>query len=250
MQGHENMNVATLAINLDRSTDRWEILADRASALGLSLTRVSAVDGKLTPEAEREAVDDAAFRRNTGRLMLAGEYGCYRSHIKALNAFLTTTNDIALIIEDDVELSADFKDRVQAAFDAVPDADVIKFFNHRVVGFRKTNTSSRGDEIGRAIHGPLGSSACYAVSRRGATLLIEHLTVMRYPWDAALERGWDHGGLVYTTRKNVANIARGGTTIATRDIYRSVKFPKWKRLGTYIRRLRDDFIRLAYALRA
>lgn len=244
------MNVAILAINLDRSTDRWEILADRATALGLSLTRVSAVDGKLTPEAEREAVDDAAFRRNTGRLMLPGEYGCYRSHIKALNAFLTTTNDIALIIEDDVELSADLKDRVQAAFLAVPEADVIKFFNHRVVGFRKTNTSSRGDDIGRAIHGPLGSSACYAVSRRGAALLIEHLTVMRYPWDAALERGWDHSGHVYTARKNVANIARGGTTIATRDIYRTVKFPKWKRLGTYARRLRDDFVRLAYALRA
>ncbi|KPF57087.1 glycosyltransferase family 25 protein [Rhizobium sp. AAP116] len=244
------MKLEIFAINLDRSADRWEILADRASALGLSLTRVSAVDGKLTAEAEREAVDDAAFRRNTGRLMLAGEYGCYRSHIRALHVLLTTTNDIALIIEDDVELSADLKDRVHAAFEAVPDADVIKFFNHRVVGFQMTNTSSLGDEIGRAIHGPLGSSACYAVSRRGAALLIKHLTVMRYPWDAALERGWDHGALVYTTRKNVANIARGGTTIATRDIYRSVKFPKWKRLETYARRLRDDLVRLAYALRA
>jgi len=244
------MKLEIFAINLDRSTDRWETLSKTATALGLSLARVSAVDGKLTPEAEREAVDDAAFRRNTGRLMLAGEYGCYRSHIKALHAFLATNNDIALIIEDDVELGADLKDRAEAAFEAVPDADVIKFFNHRVVGFRRTSTSSRGDDIGRAIHGPLGSSACYAVSRRGAKLLIEHLTVMRYPWDAALERGWDHSGHVYTTRKNVATIARGGTTIATRDIYRSVKFPKWKRLGTYIRRFRDDFVRLTYALRA
>lgn len=98
-------------------------------------------------------MDDAAFRRNTGRLMLPGEYGCYRSHIKALNAFLATADDLALIVEDDVELCADLRDRVQAAFEAVTDAGVIKFFNHRVVGFRKTNTSSRGDDIGRAIHG-------------------------------------------------------------------------------------------------
>lgn len=250
VEGLENTNVAILAINLDRSADRWQILAARAIELGLSISRVSAVDGKLTPETLREATDDAAFRRHTGRLMLAGEYGCYRSHIKALNAFLTTKDDIALIIEDDVELSADLKDRVKAAFEAVPGADVIKFFNHRVVGFRKTSTSSLGDDVGRAIHGPLGSSACYAVSRRGAALLIEHLSIMRYPWDAALERGWDHGGHVYTTRKNVASIARGGTTIATRDIYRSVKFPKWRRLATYVLRLRDDFVRLAYALRA
>lgn len=246
--GHRNMSVAILAINLDRSTDRWEVLADRATALGLPVTRVSAVVGRQVPDAEREAVDDAAFRRNTGRLMLPGEYGCYRSHIKALNAFLATDGDIALIIEDDVELSADLKDRVQAAFEAVPDADVIKFFNHRFVGFRKSNTSGRGDDIGRAIHGPLGSSACYAVSRRGAALLIGHLTIMRYPWDAALERGWDHGGHVYTTRNNVAHIARGDTTIATRENYRSVKFPKWKRARTYVKRLRDDFVRLAYAL--
>lgn len=80
--------------------------------------------------------------------------------------------------------------------------------------------------------------------------MIDHLTVMRHPWDAALERGWHHSGNLYMTRKNVANIERVGTTIATRDIYRSGKFPKWKRLGTYIRRLRDDFVRLAYALRA
>jgi glycosyl transferase family 25 len=244
------MKLEIFAINLDRSTDRWEKLSNTANALGLSLTRVSAVDGKLTPEGEREAVDDAAFRRNTGRLMLAGEYGCYRSHINALHAFLATTDDLALIVEDDVELCADLSDRVRAGFEAVPNADVIKFFNHRVVGFRKTKTSSRGDDIGRAIHGPMGSAACYAVSRRGAALLVEHLAVMRYPWDAALERGWHYGGHVYATRKNVANIARRGTTIATRDIYRSVKFPKWKRLGTYIRRLRDDFVRLAYALRA
>lgn len=244
------MTIEILAINLDRSIDRWELLAKAAKEFSLPLTRVSAVDGTLVAEGQRQDVDDVAFRRNLGRSMLPGEYGCYRSHIKALHAFLASPADIGLIVEDDVKLSADLRDRVKAAFEAVPDADVIKFFNHRVVGFRKTNTSSRGDDIGRAIHGPLGSSACYAVSRRGAALLIENLTVMRYPWDAALERGWDHGGRVYTTRESVANIARGGTTIATRDIYRSVKFPKWKRIGTYGRRLRDDFVRLAYALRA
>ncbi len=218
--------------------------------LRLSLTRVSAVDGKRTPEDAREATDDRAFRRNTGRVMLAGEYGCYRSHIKALQTFLGTSASFGLIIEDDVELKSDLPERALAAFKVIPDADVIKFFNHRVVGFKRSATSPLGDELGRAIHGPLGSSACYGVTRKGAILLIEHLTVMRYPWDAALERGWDHGSRVYTSRSNVATISRGGTTIATRDIYRSAKFPKWKRLGTYLRRLRDDAVRLTYALRA
>lgn len=244
------MSIRLFAINLDRSPDRWQNLSSRANELGLILTRVSAVDGKSIAEEAREATDDLAFRRNTGRLMLAGEYGCYRSHIRALQTFLDSGVDVGLIVEDDVELTPDLQDRAIAAFTAVPDAHVIKFFNHRVVGFKRSATSACGDEIGRAIHGPLGSSACYGVTRRGAMLLIKHLTIMRYPWDAALERGWDHGAQVYTSRYSIATIAQGGTTIATRDIYRSVKFPKCKRLGTYLRRLRDDVVRLRYALRA
>ncbi|SIQ89757.1 glycosyl transferase, family 25 [Rhizobium sp. RU33A] len=244
------MSIRLFAINLDRSTDRWQKLSSRANELGLGVTRVSAVDGKSTGENQREATDDLAFRRNTGRLMLAGEYGCYRSHIRALHVFLDSGVDVGLIIEDDIELQPRLQDRAMAAFTAMPKADVIKFFNHRVVGFKRSATSPLGDQFGRAIHGPLGSSACYGVTRRGALQLIKHLTIMRYPWDAALERGWEHGAKVYTSRYNIATIAQGGTTIATRDIYRSVKFPKWKRLGTYIRRLRDDVVRLRYALRA
>lgn len=242
------MDVKIFAINLDRSIDRWQKLSNEALFQGLNIHRVSAVDGRQVPEAQREAVDDIAFRRNNGRTMIAGEYGCYRSHIRALKTFLKCEGEVALIIEDDVNLQRDLCDRVASAFAAVPGADVIKVYNHRVVGFNRNATSSAGDDIGRAIHGPLGSSACYAVTRRGAALLLQHLTIMRYPWDAALERGWDYGGNVYTTRKNVVTMAKSGTTIASRDIYRSVKFPKWKRLGTYIRRLRDDVIRLSYAL--
>ena len=154
------------------------------------------------------------------------------------------------MLEDDVEVKADLSDRAIAAFNAFPDGDVIKFFNHRMVGFKRSARSLLGDEFGRAIHGPLGLSACYGVTRRGAMLLVEHLTIMRYPFNATLEYGWDNGGNVYTSRYNVATIAQDGTTIATRDIYRSVKFPSWKRLGTYLRRLRDDVVRPRYALRA
>ena len=79
---------------------------------------------------------------------------------------------------------------------------------------------------------------------------VDRLAVMRHPWDVALERGWDHGAQVYVLRKNIVTVAGEGTTIATRDIYRSVKFPKSKRLATYVRRLRDDFARFSYAFQA
>lgn len=244
------MNVEIFAINLDRSKERWQKLSERADLVGLAISRVPAVDGTQIAQTDREFTDDAAFQCNAGRLMLKGEYGCYRSHIKALAQFLQTKADIAIIIEDDIMLAADLRDRVAASFASAPRAEVIKFFNHRVVGFRRSATTKLGDEIGRAIHGPLGSAACYGVSRRGAELLINQLGIMEYPWDVALERGWKHGAAVFTTRSNLVEIECRDTTIATRDVYRSVKFPKWKRLGTYARRLHEDAQRLLYALRA
>lgn len=244
------MDVTAFAINLDRSPDRWLTLSAQAREFDLPLIRVSAVDGTAISETAQEAVDRLAFHRNAGRLMLAGEYGCYRSHLKALQKFLGSQADIGLIIEDDVELKHNLLERVKAAFHTAPKAHVIKFFNNRIVGFRHATTSCFGDEIGRAIHGPLGSSACYAVSRFAAKLLVDQLAVMCHPWDVALERGWDHGAQVYVLRENIVTVAREGTTIATRDIYRSVKFPKSKRLGTYVRRLQDDIARISYAFQA
>jgi glycosyl transferase, family 25 len=243
------MKLEIFAINLDRSTERWQVLARHAEQLALHLNRVSAVDGRQIAEGDRESVNDRAFRRNMGRTMLPGEYGCYRSHIKALQQFLASPAERAVIIEDDLQLGDNFFARVTAAFAAAPSADVIKFFSHRVVGFRRTAKTSFGDELGRALHGPLGSAACYGVTRRGAERLIGHLTTMRFPWDVALERAWDHGAAFYTSRGNIGTVAPGGSTIATREIYRSVKFPKWKRFGTYSLRLKDDIQRFAYAFR-
>jgi len=235
------------AINLDRSISRWEALSRQATALELPLVRVSGVDGTQVRPESREGCDTRAFERNSGRALLAGEYGCYRSHLKALNAFIEAGEHDAVIVEDDIELSADILARARAAIDAVPCADLIKLFNHRVVGFRRVATSKLGDEIGRAAHGPQGSSACYVITRTGAERLADRLRIMEYPVDVALERGWASGAQIYTTRRNVAVPSREESTIATRAIYRSVKFPWWKRLGTYTTRLTEALCRIAYA---
>lgn len=243
------MNIQIYAINLDRSVDRWNALSRRAEEFQLPIVRVSGVDGTQTPPQQRVDCDIAAFEFKNGRTMLPGEYGCYRSHLKALTQFLASGDDLAVIVEDDIVLPADLLDRVRAAVAAVPDADVIKFFNHRVVAFRRIATSSLGDEIGRAAHGPLGSSACYAVSRSGAQRLLEGMQVMEFPLDMALERGWASGASIYITRLNVAEPTREPSTIASRTIYQANKFPWWKRLGTLATRTAEAVRRTAYALK-
>ena len=241
------MGVRIYAINLDRSVDRWDTLSRRAEVLALPLVRVPGIDGGVTPPLEWIDCDTDAFGRNNGRTILPGEYGCYRSHLKALSIFLGTGDPAGVIVEDDIELSADLIDRASAAVEALPGADVIKLFNHRVVGFRRITISRNGDEIGRTAHGPQGSAACYIVTRKGAERLLTALRIMSYPWDVALERGWASGAQIYTTRQPVASPTRDSTTIATRSVYRASKFPWWKRLRTYRIRVIETAHRIAYA---
>ncbi|MCD1266828.1 glycosyl transferase family 25 [Shinella sp. AETb1-6] len=241
------MSIRIYAINLDRSVDRWRSLSLSADAFGFDLVRISGVDGAETPPEERIDCDSKKFKRNNGRGMLPGEYGCYRSHLGALATFYATGELTAVIVEDDIKLSVDLVVRADAAIKAIPDADVVKLCNHRVVGFKHVTTSEAGDEIGRAVHGPQGSAACYVVTRKGAKRLLEGLNIMEYPWDVALERGWAYDAQIYTTRYDVAAPGRDSTTIATSSVYRSTKFPWWKRFRTYAIRIRETICRIGYA---
>ncbi|MCM2458020.1 glycosyltransferase family 25 protein [Rhizobium sp. CG4] len=241
------MDICIFAINLDRSVDRWERLKGQLESLGLPAVRVSGVDGTTIAMNDRVDCNTRSFERNNGRSILPGEYGCYRSHLKALSEVHLSGKQVAVIIEDDLDVTRDLIARAQSAVEAVPNADVIKFFSHRVVGFRRVATSKAGDDVGRASHGPLGSAACYVVTRRGAEKLAKTLKVMEYPIDIALERGWDSGAQVYTTRSNVAVPIRGTTTIATRAIYKRSKFPWWKRFRTYGIRIAEAAHRIRYA---
>jgi glycosyl transferase family 25 len=241
------MDLRVYAINLDRSVDRWSALSRQARLNSLFLVRIPGVDGMTTPAEDRADCDIRAFERNNGRTILPGEYGCYRSHLKALSAFLETGDPEGVIVEDDIQLSADLLLRARAALEAVPSADAIKLFNHRIVGFKRVAISAVGDEIGRAMHGPQGSAACYVVTRAGAERLIKGLKTMEYPWDVALERGWASGIRIYTTRKDAVASTQDSTTIATRSAYRASKFPWWRRLRTYAIRIVETARRILYA---
>jgi len=241
------MNLRIYAINLDRSVDRWNTLSRRAEVLNIPLVRIPGVDGMKIGTENRVDCDARAFERNNGRSILSGEYGCYRSHLKALSTFLETGEPIGIIVEDDIELSAELLSRTEVAIAAVPGIDAIKLFNHRIVGFKCVATSAAGDDIGRAAHGPQVSAACYAVTRAGAEKLLKGLRTMEYPWDIALERGWASGAQIYTTRKDVVISSRDATTIASRSVYRTSKFPWWKRLRTHGIRIIETLRRIAYA---
>lgn len=242
------MKISVYAINLDRSADRWSELHKQAETLDLQLIRVPAIDGTQLLPHDWHGCDKTQFKRRNGRLILPGEYGCYQSHLKALAAFIESGDPVAVIVEDDVQLAGDLVERAHALMTARPEAELIKLYNHRIVWFRHVATSSHGDEIGRAAHGPQGSAACYLVTRSGALKLLKTLRVMHYPWDVALERAWVTGARTYATREPVIYSTHARTTIATSSAYRASKFRWWKRMSTYAMRTIESARRINYAL--
>lgn len=237
-------------INLDRSSARWDAILSQANKMGLRVERVSGVDGRDVDQNERVDVNESEFIRRNGRSLLPGEYGCYKSHIAVLEQFLLSSYPTAVVMEDDVEFPENFMPRLDAIHKNLPSAEIVKLLNHRAKGFRETTVTIYGDRIGRCIHGPQGSAACYMITRTAARKLLEKIKIMQYPYDIALERGWKTGVSIYTVQTNIAKLSKlsHGSQIADRDQYRAVKIRGVRRIATHMIRAIDYVRRIRYAL--
>jgi glycosyl transferase, family 25 len=237
-------------INVDRATDRMAEVLRQSAALSIEINRVPGIDGLASPRDQWIDVDERKFLRQHGRRILPGEYGCYRSHLLALQRFLASGHEAAIVMEDDTRLDDRFLRRANSARAAMPGADVIKFVNHRWKGFITSRLSGEGDGLGRCLFGPQGSTACYLVTRSGAQKISNRLRIMSLPWDVAIERGWQTGTSIYSTRTDLAGFTqfRRKTMIGTRKTYLAAKLPPWQRVPAYLFRTIDFFRRLAYVV--
>ena len=104
--------VIVQVINLDRSPDRMAQMAAALDQQGVSFTRLAAVDGKPGPPEAIANYDAQRSRRLFGRPLLAGEVGCYQSHLNAAQAFLDSPDDLGLVLEDDVIVPPEFGEMI------------------------------------------------------------------------------------------------------------------------------------------
>jgi glycosyl transferase family 25 len=237
-------------INLDRSPERWESISAKALSFGMEIIRIPAIDGKTIATCDYVDVDHKAFMVRGGRRILPGEYGCYRSHMSCISTFLQSQFDVALIMEDDAEPRQDLVERAMAILEREKDADLVKLFNHRSRGFLHKSTSSCGDEIGRCLHGPQGSAACYIVTRPGAEKIARTMQSIAFPYDVAIERGWDHGVRVFTVKSNLISLGALSLTtlIANREEYGRYKIGGPRRVKTHLNRCIEYARRIVFSL--
>ncbi len=98
-------------INLDRSKNRMTEFKKGFRKTNLEIERIAAVDGNLINI--KSFADDYLCRKEMGRSIQPGEVGCFLSHKKALERFLSTDSKYAIIFEDDAIPDEDFKATVE-----------------------------------------------------------------------------------------------------------------------------------------
>lgn len=95
-------------LNLDRSVDRWARSQASMEKAGLDVIRLSAVDGR---KLSREELD-AQSTKLALYLQPRGVIGCYLSHRKFWQMAVDDNLQYAIIMEDDVRLVDDFKEKL------------------------------------------------------------------------------------------------------------------------------------------
>ena len=88
-------------VSLEKDVHRREQLAKQFTQFYPTMNIIDAVDGrKLSDDIIRNLTK--GYVQKYHKQMSPGELGCTMSHIKALEQFLESDSDVALILEDDI----------------------------------------------------------------------------------------------------------------------------------------------------
>ncbi|SNR66082.1 glycosyltransferase family 25 protein [Puniceibacterium sediminis] len=182
-------------INLDRSVARYEHISAACERAGLAHERLSAVDGSQLDLTRLEGYRAWQARLYYGRVLSAGELGCYMSHLNAARRFLQSGQEFGLVLEDDAEIAPDLVARLEAVIAQLGAAkslrwDVVNLCNapkheqDRTALFQ-CDGAAKGHVIEAAHVFPKRTTALLW-SRDGAAWFVEEGAQMRAPVDQFL----------------------------------------------------------------
>ena len=178
-------------INLDRAPERWVHMEKSFAKTKIALHRVPAIDGKNL-SLPSEDFDARRFRLFHGRVINIYELACYLSHLKALEAFLASGEEHALICEDDIFLKEELDAVVVAALRDSSSWNILRLTGlskGKALSLKKlTPDYSLCLQLGR-----LKGAGAYLVDRKAAALFVQKLLPMWLPWDHAMDREWVFG---------------------------------------------------------
>ncbi len=236
-------HMGTWLINLDRATARRDAMVPRLDALGLTFRLFSAVDGRVEAERLAPTVDEQAYRRNTGSVLLPGKIGCYHSHLRVWDEFLASPNEVALVLEDDVVFHDDFLESVDAALSVAEHWDIVRF--NCIRAKLPVTQGTVGRYRLNAYVGPFTGNGAYLIHRATASRLRPRLLPMTRPLDHELNRFFIHEYRQRGLEPWSSHVDDAGDSTITGQQFGDVRKFRWHerlpyyrlKAGNYVRRL-------------
>ena len=120
MMASSPMDIPIFYINLASDTQRRQCMEAELQRLKLDGQRIDAIRWTALPEAEQATLySDALNERQFYVPLVAGEKGCYASHLLAWRQLLQRGDKAMVVLEDDVR----FDDRLPAVLAAIARLD-------------------------------------------------------------------------------------------------------------------------------
>ena len=215
--------------------------------LALPFTRLPAVDARALQDSQRAALDEPAYSRKHGMAPVAGELGCYLSHVHALQQFLASPARFALVLEDDVLLHDSLPAVLAGLVRNADRWDMVKLSAVHSGTPVPVLQVAAGHTLAVMLSRCTGSSA-YLVNRRAALAYAAGLLPMSLPYDHVFDQGWRFGLKVrLVTPTPCGHDDHIASTIETpAGVTR--KFHWTRRLPAFAYRLGNESRRLVYGL--
>ena len=173
-------------INLDRREDRWkkfnENIHEPRANFDLPIHRFSAVDGnklKSNPQLCR-IFDGNDYNMKTGMV------GCAMSHIKLYTDLINSDSDFYVILEDDIECTPNFKDKLIHTLKTAPSNwDMIYLGHHLFPELKKPEYYDKEAtpvlelwSKEKSLKQSMGGTGGYAITRHGAQRLLDFINTI------------------------------------------------------------------------
>ncbi|WP_097345469.1 glycosyltransferase family 25 protein [Escherichia coli] len=193
-------------INLFTENGRREKILSLAKKLELPIKIENAIIGSNLSKEYLDNLTNESIDK-IGRNLSPGEVGCYLSHIKCLKNFLSSGDEFAIILEDDVTLDYRIKDFIST----IEFKETTLFFDVMLLGYRNGYGSYWGKKKWNS-HKLLRFPDCgygahaYLVTRKGAEKIVYNNAIPIWPYDYVTGGRADKTIRVYGVEKKIVDL--------------------------------------------
>ena len=185
------MSLPIVFINLDRDAERRTRLLAELQQIDMPSERFPAVWwADVPPEQASRWYSDDLNARQYYKPLRNGEKGCYASHIGAWQQLLASDAPALVVLEDDVRLTPQFADVVNAIAALQEPWDMVKLLGRDREKVRSQRPLVHGTALVDYSRVP-SMTAGYVVSRAGAAKLLAHRQPFGRPIDVDLRFWWE-----------------------------------------------------------